>query len=108
MSNFNNGFHSWSNSRGYGFLEFSDTCDPNKITKLPTARLEPLTNAGKCTYLNENSLTPPIQNKQLRNYLNQTCPQDLCIPSVEPVVYCQGNQVNGKYRSVRTKCLTRS
>ena len=107
MSNFNSGFHSWSNLRGYGFLEFSDTCNPNNINKLPTTRLEPLSNDSKCTYLNEKSLTPKIQNTKLRNYLNKSCTKDLCIPSVENVVNCQGNQVLGKYRSVRTKCLKR-
>lgn len=105
MTDFNKGVHGWSNSRGYGFLEFSDACNPNRITKLPTARLEPLTNAGPCTYLNKNSLTPTIKNECLKAYLDRRCTKDLCIPSTETVVYCQGNQNGGPHRSIRTKCL---
>ena len=82
--------HRWVNRRGYGYHVFAT--EAGKPTTHPADRLEPLTNAGPCTYLNKAALTPKV-NGALKKDMTRHC--SLCpaastcpTPSVTTTTCC--------------------
>ena len=62
--------YSWVNRRGYGFNVFDS--EARKPTTHQANRLEPLTDAGSCTYLNKAALTPKV-DARLKKDMTRYC-----------------------------------